>query len=273
MPVMNNDKPCYVFKDDFLPINIYYGNFKVGGWKEFAFEGNNLLVEDTCDYNISMTIEGTTIEIGTSTKGPTNPFVLQSSENFTLFSSNGASLVSSFDIPYTLRKLPDGTCDYIKIDTKARTATLVRHTSEVVLNGSETWGCDYMDASFVRVYSVITSMTNVKCSSARCSHFIYGDYYDVKSNNFSTTPFSSPIIGIVISKSLINSSTDDSKEQVIELFKQWLQDNNVTFQYCLSTPQTTTLSYIDMKQYFDKTSLYTDAEIEPLLKGKLLVRD
>ena len=184
--------------------------------------------------------------------------------------------MTTIHFPHTLRSLPDGTCDYIEIDDVAKTAKLYRSIGEKVFNGTEKFSSDYQGTEYFRVYSVLSTMTNATLSSAICSHFPYGGYYQITNENFSTTPFISPVVAFIVKRSTVGATTGNTTAELITLFKSWLADqyNNgtpVTVQYKLATPEVIELDYNAVKTYYPYTQIYTTATVQPTLEAKIRV--
>ena len=84
------DKALKLYMDKeqkYKPYNLYLGSKKIGGWKYKEVSGESVNVSDTYNDSAYVKVNGKTIETGTGDKSPSNPYVLNSVNNFDLVSS------------------------------------------------------------------------------------------------------------------------------------------------------------------------------------------
>lgn len=194
------------------------------------------------------------LELGT-TATPYEPFIPNSPSveypSYPKFSGNCKLYAGSseIDIP-TLRSLPDGTSDYIEIDSVNNKFKLVQNVGELVLNGSEPIDGNVNTGSYWRRYILPTSsfmMRNGIGLRGICSHFRLIDWAENKEG-----------IRFGQSNSAIYFTT--AYETAVELrswfASQYALGKPVTIEYPLATPIITNLTPINIETVQYLTRVY-----------------
>ena len=181
--------------------------------------------------------------------------------------------MQTINFPYTLRSLPDGTCDYILIDNVQKRAWYYQLTGEKVLDGTESWQ-KYKELLWtenkigVALYSITPTAT--VSTGELCTHFrralVTGDSGFVATANGFRATSSGFYFAITIS-----GITDIESWQSF-LAAQHAAGTPVTVQYKLANPpEPIELDYNEIKTFYPFTQIYTTATVQPTLDGKFRV--
>jgi len=175
-------------------------------------------------------------------------------------------------MPYTLRSLPDGTCDYIEVDNVQKRAWYYQLTGEKVLDGTENWQ-KYREPLWtenkigVALYSITPKAT--ASTGELCTHFhralVTGEPGFVATANGFRAISSGFYFAITIS-----GITDIESWQSF-LAAQHAAGTPVIVIYKLAEPIITELDYNAVKTYYPYTQIYTTATVQPTLEAKIRV--
>lgn len=259
-----NSEFCYEYHK---PAQLHFGNTKVSGWKDVEITGESIEVDNAYNGSCNMTIEGKTIEIGTGNKHADNPYTFKSVENFDLISTDNDKKSNSINFPYTLRALPNGICDFIVIDDALKSTKLYRNVGEITLNGSENW-YNFTDLSDIHYRTMVTpSITKGSNAIYRCTHFVTSNPVLLKSYIY----LGSSVLGITFN--LLKEDFPTLSTWTDFLAEKAAENNPVKVQYLLEGPIITDLPYQAVKQYYPQTNIFTNATVQPILKGKFMIID
>jgi len=172
-------------------------------------------------------------------------------------------------IPYTLRSLPDGTCDYIEVDNVSRKAFYHQLIGVTSVNGEEAMRqYTYNNLRGVSILDFLPYRDTR--ASGVCTHENrVGEYYDISGTYMWLGVGTTVLHWIGILDYL---GFDDVSE-----FAQWATAQHsagtpVTVQYKLANPpEPIELDYTAVRTYYPYTQIYTTATVQPTLEAKIRV--
>jgi len=180
-------------------------------------------------------------------------------------------------IPYTLRSLPDGTCDYIEISQNEKRLIIKNISNAIILNGSnEAWS---NPSEYTTTYRLICNNwcvdKNVLLSTANSGLAVSadGDYAiipsaagtgaDIRSICF----YSNNWLYIRVEKEKVDAMEGGT---VLDKFKNYLNLYPVTLIYQLAEPEIIPIICEDVKTYYPYTNIYTtNTPVSPVLEAKI----
>lgn len=253
----------------------------MAGWQFANVSGESLSQANTYNGNCAITINGKTIETGTGTKSPTNPYTLSSVANFNLISTDTVSQTQTINFPRTLGNVPDGTYDYIEIDNSTEATTLRENTLEVIFNGTEAFSY-FANANANNanndgfIFNQVNGAVNITNRHFICSHFAYAGNASLTANVGIGLSSTMGAFYFIIGRELTGITSADNNTTRVNKFKAWLSaalaaGTPVKLQYKLVAPVITSLSYTAVKQYYPQTQIYTTAAVQPTLNGKFRI--
>ena len=209
---------------------------------------------------MSLTVDGRSTQDGTPT--PDAPVPIESVDSVELHASaDGITDYGDWPVPLydgTLRSLPDGTKDtltltYLRPSTRegwaVYAASVTRRLHEVTFDGSENWVRLANINSTGYYFAISQDRANPLCSGGLVilaipqlwSHYVHENPYSYVGDCAVFWRASD------WAYNTIRVSMPDGIETVAD-FKTWLASNNVTVQYILATPVTTTLDPIELPE-------------------------
>ena len=195
---------------------------------DFFYNSDDATVHIIPDYD-KIPIIGETVETGTGTKSPDNPYTLTGTTAWTV--SNGGNQSQTIALPQPLYSLPNGTAD--NYDAVSGTGT--SKIKKIVLDGStdETWNftAEYTSTARFDGRGVIPDSAPVNNIKICCDKFkVTGiDSSDTEHIRNSTLDYATTLV-LYINKTRL--STLDSTG-----LREWLSANPLTVLYELATPQ------------------------------------
>lgn len=160
-----------------------------------------------------------------------------------------------------LRSLPNGVCDEIVGNA------IIRRVGEVILDGSEAWRKETLDASVninTSYFRQDTVLKNIAISSNNnkniyCSRFLtstadYNWVYDTEGLDLSA--------GCVIGIRILNQKLSSG-------IKEWLSNNPTTILYELATPRINYMKHdLNLNIFDDVSHIYSDGVVNPIFRFK-----
>lgn len=132
----------------------------------------------------------------------------------------------------------------------------IKRIGKVVLDGSEKWEYNSTYNYFRCPSYVYSALPNNKTSERLCSHFkVIGSWTNFRDNTTANS--------IYIDATGYKFSVRNTDFTVVEEFKQWLSENNVTVYYVLETPIEHTLNYEILELHEGYNNITTNDELKP----------
>ena len=255
------DPKFYALSDNLTELAVWEGKitFPLRFPPQINAEGQSVTITPDAsitDYD-KIAITGATVETGTGTKSPDNPYTLAGTTTLTV--SDGGSQSQTIALPQTLYSLPDGTVDNYEVIARCGSQNIKNR----VFSGIESWGHQTNLTNCVSFYVAISDARSIPITNAISDRFPAAD-------NTSDTEHFTLTAGVLVVYILKSRLADWSSAS----FKSWLAANPITVLYPLATPQAISGTAQTVPIYHPTTILSLDAGTLALrCRGKFVVTE